>query len=85
MICTFAHCVIKDLYHTLQMWRGAGASDADDATSYMGELEVEYGLTDETWVATPFDDGTCRVISDGLQILFEREPLLSPHQSGQAE
>ena len=49
---------------------------------YTGGLEVEYGLTDERWVATPLDEGTRRVISDGMQILFEREPLLSPHQPG---
>jgi predicted nucleotidyltransferase len=50
---------------------------------YTGGLEVEYGLTDETWVATPLDEGTRRVISDGMRILFEREPLLSPHQPSQ--
>ena len=49
---------------------------------YTGGLEVEYGLTDEAWAATPLDEGTRRVISDGMQILFEREPLLSPHQPG---
>ena len=27
---------------------------------------------------------TAQVIADGMQILFEREPLLSPHQPGQA-
>jgi hypothetical protein len=50
---------------------------------YTDGLEVEYGLTDDAWVATPLDEGTRRVISDGMQILFERESLLSPHQPGQ--
>ncbi|MGA8618811.1 MAG: hypothetical protein WB660_09900 [Candidatus Sulfotelmatobacter sp.] len=38
---------------------------------------VEYGLTDESWVAFPLDEGTKRVISDGIRILFERGSLLS--------
>jgi len=49
---------------------------------YTDGLEVEYGLTDERWAASPLDEGTRQVISDGMQILFEREPLLSPHQPG---
>jgi predicted nucleotidyltransferase len=49
---------------------------------YTDGLEVEYGLTGKAWAATPLDEGTRRVISDGMRILFEREPLLSPHQPG---
>jgi hypothetical protein len=82
MICTLRD---QGLYLTLQMWRGAGANDADDATPYMDGLEVEYGLTDETWAAMPLEEGARRVISDGMRILFERELLLSPHQPSQAE
>jgi hypothetical protein len=44
---------------------------------YSEGLEVEYGLTDETWCAVPIDEGTRRVISDGIQILTERTPILS--------
>lgn len=47
---------------------------------YADGREVEYGLTDEKWAAWPLDEGTRRVISDGMRILFERAPLLSPHQ-----
>ncbi len=48
---------------------------------YADGLEVEYGLTDLTWAAPPLDAGTARVIADGLRVLFEHEPLLSPHYS----
>jgi predicted nucleotidyltransferase len=46
---------------------------------YAGGLEVEYGLTDTRWAALPLDAGTERVISDGLQVILEHEPLLSIH------
>ncbi len=44
---------------------------------YSGGLEVEYGFTDETWCALPLDEGTKKVISDGMQIHFERGPILT--------
>jgi hypothetical protein len=44
---------------------------------YSGGHEVEYGFTDETWCALPLDEGTKKVISDGMQILSEREPILT--------
>ena len=44
---------------------------------YSDGPEVEYGLTDETWCALPLDEGTKRVISDGIQILTERGAILS--------
>ncbi len=40
--------------------------------------EVEFGLTTTMWVNEPLDAGTSRTIQDGLQVLFEREPWLSP-------
>jgi predicted nucleotidyltransferase len=39
--------------------------------------EVEYGFTDETWCALPLDEGTKKVISDGMQILTERGSILT--------
>jgi len=48
---------------------------------YVDGREIEYGFTDENWVAVPLDKGTRRVISDGMRVLFERRPLFSPHQS----
>ncbi len=47
---------------------------------YTDGLEVEYGLTDERWVAVPLDAGTRQVISDGMKVLFERGDILSRHQ-----
>lgn len=41
--------------------------------------EVEYGLTDERWAAIPLDEGSRRVIADGMRVLFERGPILSRH------
>jgi predicted nucleotidyltransferase len=41
--------------------------------------EIEYGITDETWAAVPLDEGTRQVITSGMRVLFEREPILSRH------
>ncbi len=46
---------------------------------YADGREVEYGITGVDWAAAPLDEGTRRVIEDGMRILFERQPLLSPH------
>src|SRR5512140_472723 len=45
--------------------------------------EVEYGITDEDWVAVPLDEGTRRVMLDGMQVLFEQADLLSRMQPAQ--
>ena len=50
-------------------------------TWYTDGREVEYGITDERWAAAPLEEGTRRVIADGMQILFERRDILSRHQS----
>lgn len=44
---------------------------------YLDGLEVEYSITDRFWIAEPLDVGTQRVINDGMQILFERNNILS--------
>jgi predicted nucleotidyltransferase len=44
---------------------------------YVGSHEVEYGFTDETWSAWPADDGTTKVVSGGMPILWERGSVLS--------
>ena len=46
---------------------------------YRDRFEVEYGLTRPDWAAQPLDPGTAQVINDGMLVLFERNPLLSPH------
>jgi predicted nucleotidyltransferase len=44
---------------------------------YADGLEVEYGFVDETW-ASPLDKDTIQIVSNGMKILFERKPILSP-------
>jgi predicted nucleotidyltransferase len=46
---------------------------------YRDGCEVEYGITMPDWAAQPLDPGTKQVISDRMLVLFERSPLLSPH------
>jgi len=48
---------------------------------YVDGSEIEYGITNQHWADMPLDQGTRRVISDGLRVLFERSPLLSGLQS----
>jgi predicted nucleotidyltransferase len=47
---------------------------------YANGREVEYGLSTRAWVELPLDKGTQQVIGDGLKVLFEREPVLSPFE-----
>lgn len=49
---------------------------------YMDGPEVEFGLTDPGWAAQPLDEGADRVIMDGVKVLHERYPLLSPALEG---
>jgi predicted nucleotidyltransferase len=49
---------------------------------YASGCEVEYGMTTRHWAAVPLDEGTRRVINDGMKVLFEREALLSIHLGG---
>ena len=51
---------------------------------YHSGHEVEYGLTTLDWAAQPLDVGTERVIYNGMLVLFERKPLLSPHLANRA-
>lgn len=48
---------------------------------YVDGPEIEYGITNEHWADLPLDEGTRRVVSDGLRVLFERRPLLSRLQT----
>jgi hypothetical protein len=45
---------------------------------YRNGPEVEFGLTTPDWAAPPLDEGTRRVITDGMVVLQEKLPLLSP-------
>jgi predicted nucleotidyltransferase len=44
---------------------------------YEEGFEVEFGITGLDWIAEPKDEGTRRVIWDGVRVLFERDELLS--------
>lgn len=48
---------------------------------YESGLEIEYGFTTRAWAQTPLDEGTKRVVDDGMRVLFEKETLLSPHET----
>jgi predicted nucleotidyltransferase len=44
---------------------------------YESGLEVEFGVGDLDWAAPPVDEGTRRVILDGIKVLFDREGFLT--------
>lgn len=37
--------------------------------------EIEYGLVDMTWIASPLDAGTRRVLEDGYKVLFATQGI----------
>jgi predicted nucleotidyltransferase len=49
--------------------------------TYTGGLEVEYGLTDESWAAPPLDSTTRSVLSQGMRTLWDADGLLSAVQA----
>jgi predicted nucleotidyltransferase len=52
---------------------------------YESGLEIEYGFTTRDWIKAPLEKGTKKIINDGLRVLFEKEALLSPHESAKKE
>jgi predicted nucleotidyltransferase len=44
---------------------------------YEGGEEVEFGITTPAWAALPLDEGTRKIISDGIRILFDRHDELA--------
>jgi predicted nucleotidyltransferase len=48
---------------------------------YESGLEIEYGFTTREWAQVPLDEGTRQVINNGMRVLFEKETLLSPHET----
>jgi hypothetical protein len=49
---------------------------------YKDDPEVEYGISDKSWAALPLDEGTREVITGGMRVIFEKENILSRHQTG---
>lgn len=44
---------------------------------YQDGLEVEYGIARPDWASQPLDAGTLQVVSDGMQIVFDRDGSLN--------
>src|SRR5512138_2680120 len=78
IICKRSADYLADLSWTLHVGevREQKLEDYGKVTSvrvwYVDGLEVEYGITDEDWAASPLDDGTRRVIADGMVVLYEQ-------------
>jgi hypothetical protein len=49
-------------------------------TFYRDGLEVEYGFSTPDWADVPMDAGSFRVVSDGMQILYDPLGILSAVQ-----
>jgi len=43
---------------------------------YKGNVEVEYNFSTPDWADAPVDEGTRRVVSDGMRILFDPQGAL---------
>jgi uncharacterized protein len=43
---------------------------------YKGAAEVEYGFSTPDWADLPVDEGTRRVVTDGMKILFDPQGIL---------
>jgi len=43
---------------------------------YSHGIEVEFGLTDQRWATLPLDEGTLRVVSKGMTILWDSDGAL---------
>ena len=70
---TWIHAFGKPLRHEVEDWGIVTAI----RVWYAGGPEVEFGVTSLGWGADPADEGTARVIRDGIRILYETGQLLS--------
>src|SRR6476660_3296083 len=44
---------------------------------YAGGPEVEFGITSSEWVTFPLDEGTIKVLRDGVSVLLDRDGSLT--------
>jgi len=44
---------------------------------YSNGPEMEFGITDKSWIALPLDEGTLGVLRDGSRVLYERDASIS--------
>lgn len=68
-IHTFGH--VKN--YVLEYW---GACTSIRVWYAEGE-EVEFGIVKPSWYSCPLDEGTCRVLEDGYQILVDKQGILT--------
>ncbi len=75
-------CAFAEKFGAISQWQ---KEDWGAVTSmrvwYQDGLEVEYGITLPSWAALPLDPGTLQVVSDGMQIIFDREGSLKSNLS----
>jgi predicted nucleotidyltransferase len=45
--------------------------------NYENGMEVEFGLTDETWLASPIDEGTRAVLMHGVVVIYDPDQYAS--------
>ena len=48
---------------------------------YESGLEIEFGFTNREWIQTMTREEMKQIKADGLRVLFEKEKLLSPHET----
>ena len=48
---------------------------------YKGGREVEYGFTTPAWAGLPMDQGTLRVVRDGIKALYDPQHIILKMQS----
>ena len=48
---------------------------------YESGLEIEYGFTTREWVQSLSEKDIKQITNDGLRVLFEKEKILSPHET----
>lgn len=48
---------------------------------YESGLEIEFGFTTREWIQTLTKEELKQIKADGLRVLFEKEKLLSPHET----
>jgi len=48
---------------------------------YESGLEIEYGFATREWIQNVSKDDLKQITNDGLRVLFEKERLLSPHET----
>lgn len=62
---------------TLHMSRESWGKVKSIRVCYADGYEVEFGITDLSWISLPLEEGTARAISEGMVVLFEKDHCLT--------